>query len=159
MQIMNKMLQHLQSGLQAHLEHSVYYVRLASAEALARLGEQDWLLEQLRRGGDSDRVRVLLLALGRHGRSMSMEPFASRVGDPDARVAGAALQALAMQQSPRAIDCAIEWLDHANAFHRFYGYGLLTRLTGKDLGLEPEPWQKWWREHRQGFRFPVLQAD
>ncbi|MDP7032945.1 MAG: HEAT repeat domain-containing protein [Planctomycetota bacterium] len=145
--------------LRSRVEDPVYYVRLASAESLARLGDQVWLLEQMEKGGDSDRVRALLLALGRHGRSLPMEALESRVGDSDARVAGAALRALAMQKSPRAIDHAIEWLDHANAFHRFYGYGLLTRLTGKDLGLESELWRRWWSTQRHSFRFSSTDAD
>ncbi|MEZ6184634.1 MAG: hypothetical protein R3F62_06440, partial [Planctomycetota bacterium] len=28
---------------------------------------------------------------------------------------------------------------------------VLTSLTGRDFGTAPEPWEDWWREHRQGF--------
>ena len=141
--------------LREHLEDERYYVRLASAEALARLGDEAWLLTELRVGGENDRVRALLLALGRHGRNVPVESFGVHVGSKDPNIAAAALQALVVQRPRQAIDHAIEWVDSSNPFRRFYGYGLLTKMTGQDHGFDHRAWRDWWRGARSGYQRPV----
>jgi hypothetical protein len=59
------------------------------------------------------------------------------------------------QTKRRAVGYMLDALSSSNPSAAHSALTQLQRLTGQDLGADPEAWRQWWRSVGDGFRFPA----
>jgi hypothetical protein len=87
-----------------------------------------------------------------------LERLQLALDDDDRRVARKALASLERTRDKAAVELLIARMSRAKSGERFRISGVLERLTGKSLGLEPGRWQRWWTEEGATFVLPDAAA-
>jgi hypothetical protein len=103
-------------------------------------------------------VRALWIeALGRSDAPSAAPALRRLSGIPlDWPLAQAAAIALARFPEHKTVECLVEMLAASEECVRAAAHESLVKLTGmRSLPPEREAWGRWWREHREGFGFPV----
>ncbi|MCB9915533.1 MAG: hypothetical protein H6828_10345 [Planctomycetes bacterium] len=78
--------------------------------------------------------------------------------DKDPCVARKAVASLERLRAKEAVALLVARLASAERGERYGVSRALVRLTGKDLGTEPERWQRWWREEGATAALPAAAA-
>ena len=80
--------------------------------------------------------------------------YSTAIADPDWRVRVQAIESACEVRTRDVIGPLIELLGKEPGRLRWDAWLALRNLTGKELGLEPAPWKRWWDVNKDTFEVP-----
>ncbi|ODS33014.1 MAG: heat repeat-containing PBS lyase [Candidatus Scalindua rubra] len=126
------------------------FVRIAAAKALGNLKDTriaKTLIAALK-DEDFDVQRNVVKALVEIKDPQTVEPLIDALRDENPRVRRWAAVALGGLRDIRAVEPLINALRDEKLLVRVKSAYALYEITGKDLGRDPEKWQKWWAKNK-----------
>jgi HEAT repeat protein len=127
--------------------------KAAALEALAILDGA--AAERLAVAARSDRAYQVRLAAVR---AAPAAVYASAIVDPDWRVRVQAIESACDLRTREVIGPLVELLGKETGRLRWDAWLALRDLTGKELGLEPAHWKRWWEMNKETFEVPPTGA-
>jgi HEAT repeat protein len=129
---------------------------LAKATALEALAILDPLAtERLVPSAVADRAYQVRLTAARVG---GLRAYAVAIADPDWRVRAQAIESACVLRDRAVIGPLVDLLGKEQGRLRWDAWLALRDLTGKELGLEPAHWKRWWDAQKDTFEIPPPRA-
>ena len=127
--------------------------KAAALEALAALDRE--AAERIAVSAVADRAYQVRLTAARVG---GLRACASAITDPDWRVRVQAIETACVLRDRAVIGPLIDLLAKEQGRLRWDAWLALRDVTGKELGLEPAPWKRWWDVNKETFEVPPPRA-
>ena len=121
----------------------------AALEALASLDRE--AADRLIPSAAADRAYQVRLSAARVG---GLRSYPSAIVDPDWRVRAQAIESALLLRDRAVIGPLVELLGKEQGRLRWDAWLALRDLTGKELGLEPDHWKRWWAAQKETFEVP-----
>jgi len=102
---------------------------------------------------------VVIDALAEQAGERAIDDLLPLAADERWQIRATLIAALGRIGSPAAIQPLIDWLRKEEGRLRGDLAAALKVLTGKDLGVYPDRWQKWWDLNKVGFKPPRKDVD
>ena len=123
--------------------------KAAALEALSTLDRE--AADRLIPSAVADRAYQVRLTAARVG---GLRAYASAIADPDWRVRAQAIESALSLRERAVIGPLVELLGKEQGRLRWDAWLALRDLTGKELGLEPAHWKRWWDAQKESFEVP-----
>ena len=137
------------------------FVRAAAVDAAGRIGGAGAVEIVTKALSDADEgVRcVALMARTRVARAEALAGFAAAATDPSWRIRAQCVDdALTLREAP-AIDALVALVGDRTTRVAAAAHRTLQRLTGKEIGRDPELWSAWWLANKASWKPPQGDLD
>jgi HEAT repeat protein len=123
-----------------------WIAKAAALEAMATLDPE--AIPRLATAAASDKAWQVRLSAARVG---GLHAFAIAIRDSDWRVRVQAIESACVLRDRAVIGPIIDLLGKEKGRLRWDAWLALRNLTGKELGLEPDHWKRWWDANKEKF--------
>ncbi|HKS15802.1 MAG TPA: HEAT repeat domain-containing protein [Planctomycetota bacterium] len=126
-----------------------WLAKASALEAVASLDRESG--ERLAQAAVADRAYQVRLSAARVG---GLRTYAIAIADSDWRVRVQAIESACVLRDRAVIGPIVELLGKEQGRLRWDAWLALRNLTGKELGLEPAHWKRWWDMNKETFEVP-----
>lgn len=135
----------------------VFWVRALAAAPVAEASRL--LMVRLEDERDNRVLPVLIDGLADQAGASAVGVLLPWLSDERWQIRATTIAALGRIRSPEAIEPLVARLRQEDGRLRGDVADALKRITGQDLGLDPDRWQRWWEENRGKFEPPKADPD